>query len=86
MTNSQALIGFYLPVFYQRPELIGNALRFLAESLRAGQIKATVDDVLPLRAAAEAHRRLERREVSGVLVLDPQDISVTDITHGSRLE
>ena len=34
MTKSQALIGFYLPVFYDRPELIGNALRFVADGLR----------------------------------------------------
>jgi hypothetical protein len=27
--------------------------------------------VLPLRLAAEAHRRLESREVRGVIVLDP---------------
>ncbi len=71
MTKSQALIGFYLPVFYDRPELIGNALRFLADGLKAGQIKSHVDQVLPLSNAAEAHRRLESREVRGVIVLDP---------------
>jgi NADPH:quinone reductase len=71
MTRSQALIGFYLPVFYDRPELIGNALRFLADGLDTGQIKAAVDEVLPLSQAAEAHRRLESREVRGVIVLDP---------------
>jgi NADPH2:quinone reductase len=71
MTKSQALIGFYLPVFYDRPELIGNALRFLANSLKTGQITSQVDEVLPLSQAAEAHRRLESREVRGVIVLDP---------------
>jgi NADPH2:quinone reductase len=71
MTKSQALIGFYLPVFYDRPELIGNALRFLADGLIAGQITSHVDEVLPLSQAAEAHRRLECREVRGVIVLDP---------------
>jgi NADPH2:quinone reductase len=71
MTKSQALIGFYLPVFYDRPELIGNALRFLADGLKTGQITSQVDEVLPLSHAAEAHRRLERREVRGVVVLDP---------------
>jgi NADPH2:quinone reductase len=72
MTRSQALIGFYLPVFYDRPDLIGNALRFLADGLSAGRITAAVDAVLPLASAAEAHRRLERREVRGVIVLDPR--------------
>lgn len=71
MTKSQALIGFYLPVFYDRPELIGNALRFLADGLKTGQITPSVDEVLPLNQAAEAHRRLESREVRGVIVLDP---------------
>jgi NADPH2:quinone reductase len=71
MTKSQALIGIYLPVFYDRPQTITRALRFLAEALRTGQIKANVDTVLPLSQAAEAHRRLENREVRGVLALDP---------------
>ena len=70
MTKSQALIGFYLPVFYDRPELIGNALRFLADGLIAGQITSHVDEVLPL-SQAEAHWRLESREVRGVIVLGP---------------
>jgi NADPH2:quinone reductase len=71
MTKSQALIGFYLPVFYDRPELIGNALRFLADGIKTGQITSRVDEVLPLSQAAEAHRRLESREVRGVIVLNP---------------
>ena len=71
MTKSQALIGFYLPVFYDRPELIGNALRFPADGLKTEQITPSVDEVLPLSQAAEAHRRLESREVRGVIVLDP---------------
>lgn len=71
MTKSQALIGFYLPVFYDKPQLIGNALRFLVDGLKTGQITSRVDEVLPLSLAAEAHRRLESREVRGVIVLDP---------------
>jgi NADPH2:quinone reductase len=71
MTKSQAMIGFYLPVFYDRPELIGNALRFLADGVKTGSITSKVDEVLPLALAAEAHRRLEDRTVRGVIVLDP---------------
>ena len=37
MTKSQAMVGFYLPVFYDRPELIGNALRFLADGVKDGR-------------------------------------------------
>jgi NADPH2:quinone reductase len=73
MTKSQAMIGFYLPVFYDRPELIGNALRFLADGLKRGVIIPSVDVVMPLSDAAEAHRRLESREVRGVIVLDPNE-------------
>jgi NADPH2:quinone reductase len=71
MTKSQAMIGFYLPVFYEQPALIGNALRFLADGIKTGQITSRVDEVLPLSQAAEAHRRLESREVRGVIVLNP---------------
>src|SRR6201999_1790264 len=71
MTKSQAMIGFYLPVFFDRPELIGNALRFLADGVKEGQITSQAYQVLPLSRAAEAHRRLDSREVSGVIVLDP---------------
>lgn len=71
MTKSQALIGFYLPVFYDRPELIGNALRFLADGVKRKVITPKVDAILPLSLAGEAHRRLESREVRGVIVLDP---------------
>jgi len=71
MTKSQAMIGFYLPVYYDRPELINNALRFLADGVKEGFITPKVDAVLPLALAAEAHRRLESRSVRGVIVLDP---------------
>ncbi len=71
MTKSQALIGFYLPVFFDRPGAIARALAFLADGLRTGQIKPAVDAVLPLHRAAEAHQRLENRDVRGVIVLDP---------------
>lgn len=62
-------------MFYDRPELIGNALRFLADGIKTGRIKSRVDEVLPLSQAAEAHRRLESREVRGVIVLDPTNES-----------
>jgi NADPH:quinone reductase-like Zn-dependent oxidoreductase len=36
-----------------------------------GKFKAVIDSVLPLSAAAEAHRRLEARQVFGKIVLQP---------------
>jgi NADPH2:quinone reductase len=71
MTHSQALIGFYLPVFYSRPELIARGLDFLAGELAAVRLAPMVERVMPLRDAADAQRMLEDRSVHGVLVLDP---------------
>jgi NADPH:quinone reductase len=71
MTRAQALIGFYLPVFYDRPDLISSALDFLARGLSDGQLTPAVDRVLPLSEAATAHKLLEERAVQGVVVLDP---------------
>ena len=72
MTKSQSLTGFYLPVFYERPEIIGRALKFLADGVKAGKIKANVATVLPLSRTADAHRMLEERRAQGVIVLDPK--------------
>jgi len=71
MAKAQSLSGVYLPSFFQRPDLVQGALRFLADSVTSGLIKANVSSVLPLSQTAEAHRLLERREVQGGLVLDP---------------
>jgi NADPH2:quinone reductase len=73
MTRAQALVGFYLPVFFQRPELIQEALRFLTDGVLGGKIKPAVATILPLSEAAEAHRRLESREARGVIVLTPDE-------------
>jgi NADPH2:quinone reductase len=71
MTKAQSLAGFYLPVFFERPELISGALQFLADGVRNGTIKTNVAAVLPLTRAADAHRMLESRQVQGIIVLDP---------------
>ncbi|MGA7049767.1 MAG: zinc-binding dehydrogenase [Mycobacterium sp.] len=41
------------------------------KAIRYERFKSQADQVLPLCQAAEAHRRLESREVRGVIVLDP---------------
>ncbi|MGF6227172.1 NADPH2:quinone reductase [Inquilinus ginsengisoli] len=71
MAKAQSLSGMYLPSFFQRPELIQRALRFLADGMANGSIKANVAAVLPLSRTADAHGLLERREVQGIVVLDP---------------
>ena len=72
MVKAQSLSGLYLPSFFQRPELIQCALRFLANGEANGSIKANVGAVLPLSRTPDAHRLLERREVQGIVVLDPR--------------
>ncbi|MET4492159.1 zinc-binding dehydrogenase [Bradyrhizobium sp. LA7.1] len=72
MAKAQSLAGVYMPSFFQRPELIQRALRFLANGVANGSIKPTVGAVLPLSRTADAHGLLERRKVQGVVVLDPQ--------------
>jgi NADPH:quinone reductase-like Zn-dependent oxidoreductase len=59
-----SLIGSYMGT---KGELL-QAVRFLA----SGQLTPLVDAVLPLAAAAEAHRRLERGDVAGKLLLVPE--------------
>jgi NADPH2:quinone reductase len=71
MTRSHGLIGFYLPVFYDTPDLVTAALRYLRTGLESSTITAHIDAVLPLAAAASAHRRIEDRDVQGVIVLIP---------------
>lgn len=78
MTRSQALIGFYLPVFYDTSGLVTSALQYLRDGLESSGITAPIDAVLPLSAAADAHRRIENRDVHGVIVLDPDDLDAKD--------
>jgi NADPH2:quinone reductase len=70
MSKSQTMTGFYLPVFFQRPDLIREALAFLVAHALDGTLRANVATVLPLSQAAEAHRLLEARRAVGVVVLD----------------
>ena len=72
MTKSQSLTGFYLPVFFQQPQVIERALTFLAAGVRQGTIRPTVATVLPLSRAADAHHMLEERRAQGIIVLDPK--------------
>jgi NADPH:quinone reductase len=73
MAKTQSLSGIYVPMFYRhRPQLIGESLRFLANGVQSGAIKASVATVLPLSRTAEAHRMLEGRRAQGVIVLDPR--------------
>jgi len=64
-------------VFFKNISVLGSTMGSLGDVhrvvglLAAGKLEAIVDSVLPLDDIAEAHRRLEAREVFGKLVLTP---------------
>jgi NADPH:quinone reductase len=53
-----------------RDELVWRS-REIFEAVAAGTLRVRIDRVLPLREAAEAHRRLESRQTTGKLLLIP---------------
>jgi NADPH2:quinone reductase len=73
MAKCQSMIGIYLPVYFALPELIRKGLEEMVERFVNGSIRSHVAKVLPLSQIAEAHRLLEERSVSGVIVLNPTE-------------
>ena len=71
MAKAQAMIGIYLPVYFARPDLIREGLQDMVEKFVSGSVLAQVASVLPLSHVSEAHRLLEERKISGVIVLGP---------------
>lgn len=57
--------------FLDTPEEATGALRHLFAELAAGRLRASIDAVLPLEDAAEAHRRILAKGVRGKLLLRP---------------
>ena len=64
-------------VFYRQLEIIGCTMgsdKELEDALRLlfrGEVRPVLDSVLPMKEAAEAHRRLENRKAFGKIVLTP---------------
>ena len=65
------VIGFALPLYLQRPGLVGDTLRELAEWVRSDKLKVKIGAAFPLVEAADAHRMLEGRKSVGKLVMLP---------------
>jgi NADPH:quinone reductase len=66
--NGVSLIGY--TGLLLTPEERAHALNELFADLAAGRIQVTIDEILPLSGAGEAHRRILAKEVVGKLVLD----------------
>ena len=65
-------------VFFRQISILGSTmgskgdLLTVLDHVAAGRLRPVVDSVLPLRDAAEGHRRLEERRAIGKIVLTPQ--------------
>ena len=53
------------------PERTRRALEQVLAELASGRLRVPIDEILPLEAAAEAHRRILERQVTGKLLLKP---------------
>ncbi|MCC6998361.1 MAG: zinc-binding dehydrogenase [Deltaproteobacteria bacterium] len=71
MPKNQSVIGYYLTPLTRRRELCAPALAEVAAHVVAGRVRVVIGARLPLRDAAEAHRRMESRGSTGKLVLEP---------------
>ena len=69
---NQSLHVFNLGLWFGlRPEAAGKALQDLIGYAASGKIKVPVGQTLPLSKAAEAHRMIEDRRITGKVILKP---------------
>ena len=70
--DNQAVVGFYIGAYFaRRPDLVKATLEEIVQHVREGRIRLQVGAILPLSKAEEAHRRLETRQTTGKIVLQP---------------
>ena len=64
-------------LYMRRLRIIGTAGTHVPDVYKAldaaaqGKIRAIIDRIMPLRAAADAHRTVERNQITGKIILDP---------------
>lgn len=69
---NQSIHVFNLGLWFgMRPKIAGKALQDLIGLVASGQIKVPVSQTLPLSKAAEAHKMIENRSVTGKIILKP---------------
>lgn len=74
-TSGPGMIGDFRLVFFKSLSILGSTmgaaheLATILDLVAAGHLRPTVDAVLPLDRVADAHRRIEAREVFGKIVL-----------------
>ena len=70
---NQTVSGFNIGLWFgMRPDLAVPALGELIGLVASGQVVPQIGAVMPLADAAEAHRRLEARDVVGKIILTPR--------------
>ncbi|MEU1802412.1 zinc-binding dehydrogenase [Streptomyces sp. NPDC019937] len=67
--SGKGVLGFNLGALSgERPEAVSGVLRQAVGAVLDGELRVDVGEVLPLREAAEAHRRIESGRTTGKLV------------------
>ncbi len=69
MYKNQAIIGYWLSAWMQRPDRIVHAVSVLMHYLATGQLEIVVGATFPLAEAAAAHRAIAARQTTGKVVL-----------------
>jgi len=71
MRQNQSMVGYYLMTAMEDEELMAQTRERLAAALRDGVLRVVIGETAPLSEAAEVHRRLLSRSVTGKIVLIP---------------
>jgi synaptic vesicle membrane protein VAT-1 len=71
MSDNRAVAGVNIGHLWSEVEMLTGEIAALMDLYRKGAIRPVVDSVFPFEKAADAHRRIQRRENVGKVVLVP---------------
>ena len=77
IAKGQSVSGFYLGLFLRDRALIDATLAELAGLVQSGRLNIEASTMMPLSAAADAHRLIESRQSTAKIVLIPPAIEAT---------